>query len=321
MQPKGNFFISLDFELFWGVRDHRTLENYGPSIAAVHEVVPALLALFRQFDIHATWATVGFMFHRSKEELLQHIPGVLPEYEQPSLGPYAYLSTQPLESIYHFAPDLIKQIAATPGQEIATHTYSHFYTLEAGAGLDAFCADLDMALAVAAQQGYMIRSIVFPRNQYSAAHEAICLEKGVTGYRGNEESWIYQTRSRASETRFRRAFRLMDAYINLSGHHAFAVKPSPGQCINIPASRFLRPFSKKLAALDGLRLRRILHSMEHAAKNGLTFHLWWHPHNFGKNIAQNTSFLRKVLEHYSLLKDKYGMSSRNMLEIQESLIS
>ena len=71
---KGIFTISLDFELFWGVRDHRTLENYGENILNVHQVVPRLLELFAKYNVHCTWATVGFLFFKEKQEMLSYLP-------------------------------------------------------------------------------------------------------------------------------------------------------------------------------------------------------------------------------------------------------
>ena len=77
---KGIFTISLDFELFWGVRDHRTLDSYGENIRNVHHVVPRLLALFEKYDVHCTWATVGFLFCTDKNEMLTCLPAGRPSY-------------------------------------------------------------------------------------------------------------------------------------------------------------------------------------------------------------------------------------------------
>jgi hypothetical protein len=61
-QPnRPSLIISLDFELFWGVRDKRTIGNYGRNILGVREALPAMLALFRDYGIRATWATVGLL--------------------------------------------------------------------------------------------------------------------------------------------------------------------------------------------------------------------------------------------------------------------
>jgi hypothetical protein len=58
----GILVISLDFELYWGVRDVFALEEYASNLLGVRKVVPAVLQLFDQYGIHATWATVGFLF-------------------------------------------------------------------------------------------------------------------------------------------------------------------------------------------------------------------------------------------------------------------
>src|SRR5690606_37691983 len=106
----------------------------------------------------------------------------------------------------------IRQIAATPGQEIATHTLSHYYTLEEGQTLEAFEADLGAALEIASRHGIDIRSIVFPRNQYSSDHLDVCRQRGIRSYRGNPKSWAYEATGKVGQTKVRRAFRLADAH-------------------------------------------------------------------------------------------------------------
>ena len=59
--------------------------------------------------------------------------------------------------------------------------------------------------------------------------------------------------------------------------------------------------------------------MTYAAKNNELFHLWWHPHNFGKDIETNMVFLMKILEHYKKLNVNYNMQSLNMGEVAELL--
>jgi len=85
---KGIFTISLDFELFWGVRDHRTLESYGENIRNVHLVVPRLLELFSKYKVHCTWATVGFLFFNEKKETISCLPAERPAYRKKEYDPY-----------------------------------------------------------------------------------------------------------------------------------------------------------------------------------------------------------------------------------------
>lgn len=314
--PKGVFTISLDFELFWGVRDHRTLEGYGSNIAKVQEVVPALLSLFERYGVHCTWATVGFLFHENKEALMEKWPATLPDYLRKEYDPYPYIKDQLLEPVYHFAPHLIQQIRQSPGQEIGTHTYCHFYALEKDTTSEQFRADLVAAIEVAHEKGIPIHSIIFPRNQYGPVHISICEELGIKVFRGNEESSVYRPLSREEENSFRRAVRLADAYLNITGHHTHAW-PKPAPIINVPASRFLRPWSSSLSFLDPLRFRRIRKSMWHAADQGHIYHLWWHPHNFGSHTEKNIEFLERILKEYSIAREKGQMESLNLSEIYE----
>ncbi|HNU14086.1 MAG TPA: hypothetical protein PKI55_06455, partial [Chitinophagaceae bacterium] len=118
----------------------------------------------------------------------------------------------------------------------------------------------------------------------------------------------------------RRTFRFADAYINLTGHHCHTKEyVLSSSLVNIAASRFLRPFSPKLAILDGLRLRRIKRAMLHAAKHKELFHLWWHPHNFGVNLQQNINFLEKILQYYQQLQRDYQFSSITMSGLTDEI--
>ena len=59
--------------------------------------------------------------------------------------------------------------------------------------------------------------------------------------------------------------------------------------------------------------------MNFAAKKGLVYHLWWHPHNFGSNIESNISFLEKILVHYRKLKTEFNFESVNMGRLSKEL--
>ena len=87
------------------------------------------------------------------------------------------------------------------------------------------------------------------------------------------------------------------------------------ECSNVPGSCFLRPYSEKLSWLEPLRLRRIKAEMTAAARTGKIYHLWWHPHNFGRNLKKNFSFLEQIIAHYEVLAEKYNMESLNMKDI------
>ncbi len=313
---KGIFVISLDFELYWGLRDKRTLDSYKDNLLGAREVIPLLLQLFEDYQIQATWAIVGLLFYATQRELLAHLPAKKPSYVDRNLSPYpqvAAIGNDERDDPFHYAASLIKMIASFPGQEIGTHTFSHYYCREPGQEADEFKEDLQAALQAANPYGLNLKSLVFPRNQVNRDYLPICQEMGILAYRGKERSWIYQMDQPNKLLRLQRSLRLLDAYINYSGHNCYSFQDiSRSFPFNIPSSRFLRPYSQKLKILEPLRLHRILSGLTYAAKQGLIYHLWWHPHNFGINQKENVSFLKKILNHYWKLKNDYGMESVNM---------
>lgn len=160
----GQFVISLDFELLWGVRDHADRDSYGKNVLGARTAVPKMLELFAENGISATWATVGFLFCETKEELMASLPSEQPTYSNPRLSNFSYLDEvgkDERSDPYYFAPSLISEIQQTPGQEIGTHTLSHYYCLEDGQSLSAFEADIVAARKLADARGIALRSIVF----------------------------------------------------------------------------------------------------------------------------------------------------------------
>lgn len=226
------------------------------------------------------------------------------------------------EDPFHYAGSLVKEVLGHDGQEIASHTFSHYYCLEPGQTVEQFRADLAAANRAAAQYGIELSSLVFPRNQTNDDYLAACRECGIRAYRRNPPSWIYREKNEGGETTLRRAIRYADAFVNLSGYQAH----EPGSLcdstpVNVPASRFLYPRKWFTAPFDRLRLRRIRQEMTYAAEHGLIYHLWWHPHTFGRDTETNLALLREVLEHYRHLHETAGMQSRTMREVAEAAIA
>ena len=319
----GKMVISLDFELYWGVTDSKSIDAYQSNILGVQSVIPKLLHLFDQYQIKATFAIVGFLFCHNKKELLEHLPKTLPQYKNKKLSPYANIiekmKDDDLMQPFYFAPELIQLIKNHSQHEIATHTFSHYYCLEPGQQATDFFYDMEAALKLASEYQVNITSIVFPRNQYNKTCLNLCEELGIQCYRGNPKHWIYQADINKTFLWIKKGIRLLDHYLNITGHHCYkTTKPKEDTLINIPASRFLRPYTPSLSWIESIRLQRILSSMTHAAKNNLTFHLWWHPHNFGIHQQANFKFLESILKHYQYLNVTYQFSSCTMAECARS---
>ncbi|MRU15691.1 hypothetical protein FDP25_09640 [Roseovarius sp. A21] len=312
----GKFIVSLDFELMWGVRYHMGRDDYGDAVLGGRQAIPEILKLFSQYGVHATWATVGLLFARTRKEMLDYIPDDLPKYTNASLSNYEAIQgdigENEKEDPYHFGRSLLDLVAETPGQEVATHTFSHFYCLEDGQTLSAFKADIQSAKAIAKSAGHELKSIVFPRNQYHDDHVEICVAEGITTFRGQPDVFAYRTMANRDVTPLVRGVRLLDSIMPVVPR---TDPRRPKQCAgatDVKASRFLRPWRSSLPAYSTLHLNRIRSEMRTAAQQGRQFHLWWHPHNFGRNARENLMQLEKVLEEYARLRLSHGMESVTM---------
>lgn len=317
----GSLVISLDFELMWGVRDHRSVAAYGDAVLGVRETLPRMLTLFSRYRVRATWATVGLLFARDRHELLDHLPEILPDYHNPSLSPYRFIQDGLGESEdddpWHYGASLLDRVAQTPGQEIASHTFSHYYCLEPGQSEAAFEADLAAAQAIAATRGLpQLVSLVFPRNQVEPAYALAAARQGMTVQRGNPRAWAYRPQTDTSNSAAVRAVRLLDGALPLVRGLTFAdpTRLAIGNVsvTEVPASRFLRPLSRRLPGYGAIHAARIEDEMTCAARAGHHYHLWWHPHNFGRNPESNLARLERLLRHFRTLQDRYGFESRAM---------
>jgi len=314
MKDTGTLIISLDFELYWGIFDKTDIKDRTKYFDKTIKVIPEILNLFNQFQIHATWATVGFLGYQNINELKQNMPDSLPKYNNPKLSAYNYIVNKydNLYNKYHFAPEIIKLISKTPGQEIASHTLSHFYCLEKGQNIENFEADIKENFKIIMDKFHVkLSSLVFPRNQYNKNYKESLIKNGIRCIRTNPDVWFWDTTKK--ETLLTKIFRTADAYLPIH-NSLFDVQQVSGKLIKIPASRFFRP-PGKYQILNKMRLKRIKNEMTEAAKQNKMYHLWWHPHNFGSKPEQSLSELEEVLHHFNKLKQTYNFKSLNMHEV------
>lgn len=332
---KGLFTISLDFELHWGGFEKWALGRlptsggplpvggYQSYFLNTRQVIPEMLRLFAAHEVHVTWATVGLLMHRSHAAAAAHFPLLKPTYHTPHLSAYHYIDsvgigTDEGSDPYHFADSLVRQIMATPHQELGTHTFAHYYCNEPGQTIDQFRADLRAAQRAAAPYGVQLRSLVFPRNQFNDAYLKVCYEEGITAVRSNPLDWFWHIESTQRESMWKRLNRGLDAYFPIGKENTYplaSVSLRTGLPLCLPASRLLRPYRPQEGVLNQFKIQRIQREMERAAHKGLCYHLWWHPHNFGHYPAESLRHLEVILTHYARCRERYGMRSLSMGEV------
>lgn len=317
----GKFIISLDFELHWGVFDALTLEQYQSNLDNVRLVIKRLIKLSDTYNVKLTFATVGLLFAKNKEDIKKYMPKNILVYSNKNLNPYLLIDSlgydEKTDSI-HYAKSVIDYIKQNGNHEIGTHTFGHYNCFANGQSTQDFNADLEAANNIARNTGVELKSIVFPKNQVNNEYLTVCKKNGISNYRGTEKHPMYNPNLVNKKSYLiitYRLLRLIDAYFNFSGYNTYPVKNIKMDnhgLINLPSSRFLRPYIPKLALLEFLKCRRIKKAMKHAALNDEMFHLWWHPHNFGSNMDENFNNLESIFKTYAHLNKKYKFESVTM---------
>jgi len=309
----GKFIISLDFELHWGGAEKWDLQKMSQYFLDTRESIPEVLKVFEENNIRATWATVGFLFAKDKEQLLSFCPKNKPTYSKQDLSYYNYFNQvgeNEDEDPFHYGYSLIKKIIATKGQELATHTFAHYYCNEQGQNLEQFEEDLKAAQGIANENfNIKLKSLVFPRNQYNNSYLEAAKRQGIEVVRSNPNIWFWNK----NYGKLTPLFRAIDTLFSISSTLAFdSSQLKKDGIIELPASRFFRPYKNKERLVQQIKLNRIKNEMTNAARNSKNYHLWWHPHNFGENIFENMEQLREIINHFKLLKDKYNFQSCSM---------
>lgn len=279
--------ISLDFELRWGMHDvlQFNIDAYRENLENERIVVPALLKLFVERNIHCTWATVGAIGCSDWNEYFSRAPEP-PKYHNPALAVNPRYADLDPQGVLHFAPELLRLIHETNGQELGTHTFSHLYMRELGVTAEDVAADLAaVSLLWKERFGAPPKSLVFPRNQ--VAFLPVIRASSIRIWRSNPKPWYYECNKASTNRWLPRALRLLDVLNPL----ARRVSVPEGDMTR--SSLFLRVnIPKYLWKLQVLRVEKELN----AIRPGEIFHIWWHPHNIGFDINFRLNRVKQVLD-------------------------
>jgi peptidoglycan/xylan/chitin deacetylase (PgdA/CDA1 family) len=323
----GALVISLDFELHWGVRDHSAADGpYARNLHGARVAVNALLELFARFGVRATWATVGMLCADGASELarLSPPPSMRPRYVDWRLDPYREaVGTDETADPLHFAPSLIRRILSAPGQELASHTFSHFYAREPGQTATQFAADLDCAIAAAALHGSRPYSLVFPRNQHHPEYDSVLRAAQFRCYRGLPTGLLHRATGASQLTFAHRALRWLDDLVPGGPQRTVSLASlrSENGLVNVPASHFLRPIRRAKDPAARLQRARIAEALQQAARDSAMLHLWWHPHNFGATLDESLKHLTAVLEVAAHHRDAGRLEFLGMLDVADRVLA
>jgi hypothetical protein len=281
--------ISLDFEMRWGVLDRvdDRFDAYRENLLSVRENIPWLLKIFEERGISATWATVGALACNDWDDFNYFKPSSMPNYENQGLDYDNNFNSvlDPAGEMY-FAPDLIKKILCTPGQELGMHTFGHIYGTEKNVTQEQFICDIEANRNIFYNKfGVLPSSLVFPRNQ--CIHQESLLKEGlIQTFRGNEDASWYSVKSQREKRLWNRGRALIDS---INPMVSYSSEYDVSQSANIKSSAMLRIHMK--GVLRKLHLKKLKSNISQLKSNE-HYHIWFHPHNIGTCKLRKKDFVR-----------------------------
>lgn len=190
---RGTVIISADFEMAWAFRFSKTRHQEAVNKGLdERENIPVLLALFEEYRIPVTWATIGHLF---MDGCFRGTDGLAhPEMPRPSNFENRNWDFSSGDWYQHdpcsdkesdpawYASDLIdKIISSSPEHEIGCHTFSHIDFSYLNCPKPLADAELDECINLASLRGLKLKSMVFPGG--TAGNYESLVEKGFICYR------------------------------------------------------------------------------------------------------------------------------------------
>ncbi|MGJ5816555.1 hypothetical protein [Paludibaculum fermentans] len=287
----GILTISLDFELILGKLDKPGWQRFETVCETERRVVfDGLLSLFTEFDVSATWCTVGHLFLDQCRRQTSSPASSHHSHDGPCfpLDPCSNEQTAPL----YYGKDLLDRLVACPTpQEIGCHTFSH--VMYGDPKCTEAIAERETAKCVqlAEERGLKLRSFVFPRNR--VGHLPVLARHGFAVYRGPSPRWFDQPET---PRLLRKLGHLADIF-SARTPPAVEATPSVDGLINLPASMLFTPaFGLRRFVPVWLRVLRARRGLREAVKQGKVFHLWFHPTDLAVRPEAMLAGLRQVLE-------------------------
>lgn len=274
--------ITLDFELGWGAIENGLWEYRENSgvYDNLRSVMPQLLDLLVELEIPVTWATVGGMVDKTVYKNLDHLPMPIREVTKNTLKKARASSFD--------GRDLVELVERTPGQRIASHSYSHVRFSYPGVTSSFIESEMENCSRLWKEQGNIMDTFVFPQN-----HEGyfdVLHRHGIHKVRGAEISRQRNILKKVWTNALKPPPLSSDSIHN-------GLKVSTGSIFfKTPPKQWYRLGLLELQIRRGLQLAINRHGM---------FHIYLHPFNLAESKDLLSSFI-DLLKYLSKKRD-YGL--------------
>jgi hypothetical protein len=317
--PMGIFTLSLDFELIWGKLDKPEWPRFRDVCARERDVVvDRLLGLFSEYDIPATWCTVGHLFldRCGPSESARHsgiacAAGGEHAHIRLARDPGTSEDRDPL----FYGRELIERVRRCPTpQEIGNHTFTHVVADERVCTAEVMDAELEASTAAARALGLKMTSFAFPRNRIR--HVGLLARHGFTAFRGQDMVWYERTPRRRW---YHRAGHLYDVVAAGTPSAVLPVWHREG-IWEIPGSMLYTPsYGCRRVLPASWRVCRAKSGIEDAVRTRRIFHLWFHPTDVVVRMDDMLNGLREIFETVSDLRRRGELQALPMAGIVDLL--
>jgi len=299
----GSVVISLDAELAWGFADRDDPPT--DRVDAARDAWTWLLDLFDEFSVPATWAVVGHLFldDCDREHAALDAPSDWFAFERST-----YLDRPDVR----FGPDLVDAIEdARVDHEIGSHSFAHLLFDDGELRRDVADADVERAVAVAADRGIDLDAFVFPRNV--VGHRDVLAEHGFRTYRaaGDARPGLARIAGKLGGVANPDRLPLVEPSVDEHG------------LVAVPPSLFL--FGFEGVARDVLRavwmdpvVRQARWLVDRAASEDGVCHLWLHPNNVVDDAARDR--LRAIVAHVGRRRDQGLVDVATMGDVADRVL-
>ncbi len=306
---KGTLCISLDTELIWGRVHLHNIDSFKSRARKDWKTIPEILTLLKKYSAPATWAVTGHMMLKSCDGC--HLDLVRPRYKNQEFDWFKYdPGTDEKQNPDWYGKSLFLKIKSTPKQEIASHTYSHFFWGQEGCTHESAESDMNAWIRVAKSYGITATSFVFPKN--SVGHLSLLKKNGFTTYRGPDINWFS-----TAPNIFKHILQILDFLLPVSPS-SVKVSKNAG-LINIPGSYYF-PSARGIRKYipKGLRAYKAKRGIDSAIKKGEIFHLWSHPIDFADQTSKLMYDFEEILAYANKKVVEGKLEIKSMKEISLS---
>lgn len=306
--------ISYDYELCWGVWDAISPDYARSHVVNANAAALGLVALHRKHGLCSTWAIVGALL-----EPLDEAPDaalartIRPDAQKTAFADYAAAFGAD-RNLFKADETVISVLRDDPLFEPASHTYTHLYMLDSEQSV----LENDFALFDTVFQrvfGHRPRSIVFPKNQTTDWAVAAAKQNGFTSIRVNPASWLYEQRPRGKAQRMLvRLLRYADSFVpllELFGDRSAGRDPA----LHV-GQYFFRPYFP-FRFMDTLHFWRLRAGLALCRWRKRPFHVWTHPHNFGKNPERALANADRLFAHLKRGESSGAVEPCRMMDLPQ----